>query len=568
MEFTVQTFFYRKSKNPCIFRRIMKVAFLLKRCALAVCLLSRVIGFAQPVTYTHADTLKGSITRARAWWDLVHYELHAAFSAADSSISGCNKITYRVLEPYRVLQLDLIEPMQPDSVLMDGKTCTWRRDGNAFFVEVPVEQTVGQTAEMFVYFHGQPHRAKLPPWDGGVIWEKDGNGNPWIAIACQGMSASVWFPNKDHQYDEVDSASMHITAAKELVCVSNGRLRSQTANNNGTVTWHWAVVNPINNYNIVPYIGRYVNFKDTLNGLGGKLDLDFWVLEENLAKARQQFTQVKPMLRCFEDWFGKYPFYEDGYKLVEAPFLGMEHQSAIAYGNKYQNGYKGQDLSLTGWGLKWDFIIIHESGHEWFANSITARDVADNWIHEGFTAYAENLYVEYLYGKKAGGEYVVGTRKAVQNDGPVIGDYNVNRDGSGDMYYKAANMLHTIRQIVNNDSLWKEFLRSINKTFWHQTVTTQQVEAFMCDYLKLDLHKILDQYLRTVQIPVLEYRLVKNRLHYRWTNCVPGFNMPLKLNTAQTLWLKPAEGWQTIVYKNSAFLPDQNFYIKTKKVKQ
>lgn len=521
---------------------------------------------AQVPAYNHADSLKGSITKERAWWDVLHYDLHVSFQPKDSSISGYNNIRYRVLENYPVLQADLIEPMRIDSVVQDGRTRKWTRDGNAFFISLE-EQRPDEVKELSIYFHGRPHPAKMPPWDGGVVWTKDKNNNPWIAIACQGMSASVWFPNKDHQYDEVDSASLHINAPKNLVAVSNGRLRSKKINSDGTATSHWAVVNPINNYNIIPYIGKYVNFKDTLHGKAGVLDLDFWVLEENLAVARKQFVQAKPMLRCFEEWFGPYPFYEDGYKLVEAPFLGMEHQSAIAYGNKFQNGYKGLDLSLSGWGLKWDFIIIHESGHEWFANSITAKDVADNWVHEGFTTYSENLYTEYLFGKKAGAEYVIGTRKAVLNDKPVIGDYNVNRDGSTDMYYKGANMLHTIRQLVNNDSLWKACLRGINNTFYHQTVTTQQIENYLSGFLGINLQKLFDQYLRTAQIPLLEYRLDKKKLSYRWTNCVPGFNMPLKLDGANGIWLKPTESWQAIKYGSASFVPDPNFYIKAKKVK-
>ena len=521
---------------------------------------------AQAPAYTHADSLKGGISKERAWWDVLHYDLHVAFHPEDSSIAGYNKMLYRVLEPYSVMQVDLIEPMMIDSVVQDGKAHKWSRDGNAFFISLG-EQGVQAVKELTIYFHGRPHRARLPPWDGGVIWSRDKNNNPWISIACQGMSASVWFPNKDHQYDEVDSASVHITAARQLVTVANGRLRSKKVNNDGTATYHWAVVNPINNYNIIPYIGKYVNFKDTIHGKAGILDLDFWVLEENLAAAQKQFIQAKPMLHCFEEWFGPYPFYQDGYKLVEAPFLGMEHQSAIAYGNKFQNGYKGLDLSLTGWGLKWDFIIIHESGHEWFANSITARDVADNWIHEGFTAYSENLYTEYLYGKKAGSEYVIGTRKAIQNDKPIIGDYNVNRDGSGDMYYKGANMLHTIRQLVNNDSLWKNCLRGINKTFYHQTVTTKQIEDYLSAYLGIDLQKIFDQYLRTTWVPVLEYRMDKKKLAYRWTNCVPGFNMPLRLDSPRGGLLKPTESWQTVNFVSASFAPDPNFYIKTKKVK-
>lgn len=518
--------------------------------------------------YTHADSIKGSITFERSWWDLRHYELHVAFNPNDSSINGKNKIRYTVLKSHNVLQLDLIQPMILDSVVQDGKRNDWKKDGSAYFINLSSVQDTATEKELTAYFHGKPHAAILPPWKGGVIWARDNNKFPWISVACQGMSASIWFPNKDHQYDEVDSASLFFTAPDDLISVSNGRLESKQNNSNHTATYNWVVKNPINNYNIVPYIGRYVNFKDTILGKGGLLDLDYWVLEDNLAKAKQQFKQVKTMLHCFEDWFGEYPFYKDSYKLVEAPFLGMEHQSAIAYGNKFQNGYKGKDLSMTGWGLKWDFIIVHESVHEWFANSITAKDLADNWIHEGFTSYAENLYTEYLFGKKAGSEYVIGTRFSILNDMPVIGDYNVNHNGSLDMYYKAANMLHTIRQVIDNDSLWKAMLRQINKEFRHQTVTTKMVEDFLSTFLKTDLRKVFDQYLRTVKIPVLEYRMMKKNLSFRWTNCVDGFNMPLKYVTDKgDKWLRPTTMWQTVAFKDLAFIPVEDFYIKVKNIK-
>lgn len=517
--------------------------------------------------YTHADTLRGSNTDERAWWDVVHYNLHASFYVGDSSVSGCNVITYRVEKPAYLLQLDLREPMLIDSVVQNTKRCNWKRDGQAFMIMLTEPQLIGTLYSLQVYFHGKPQVAKLPPWDGGLVWTHDSKDNSWISIACQGIGASVWYPCKDQQYDEVDSASIHITAPENLVSVSNGRLRSKSTNGNGTATYNWVVKNPINNYNIIPYIGKYVNFKDTFLGEAGILDLDFWVLEENLAKARQQFTQVKPMLKCFEKWFGPYPFYGDGYKLVEAPYLGMEHQSAVAYGNKFENGYKGRDLSLTGWGLKWDFIIIHESGHEWFANNITAKDVADNWIHEGFTTYSENLYTEFLFGKEAGSEYVIGTRNAVLNDKPVIGVYGVNVEGSGDMYYKGANMLHTIRYIVNNDSLWMALLRDMNRTFWHQTVTSRQVEEYMISYLKIDLQKMFDQYLRTTKIPVLEYKISKNTLHYRWANCVEGFYMPVDLiDRKATIRIYPSEEWKTSEYKSSELKVSPDFYIKIKKV--
>ena len=529
-------------------------------------ILSNFFVFAQTNLYTHADSLRGGITDARKWWDLTHYDLHVTFNEKDSSIFGYNIISYKTLDYYPLMQLDLMQPMIIDSVVQDKQQCKFIRDGSAYFISTIKTSISNNTTSLFVYFHGKPHVAVFPPWDGGIIWSKDKNNNPWISVACQGMASSVWFPNKDHQYDEVDSASVYFTASSNLVTVSNGKFKSIKTNSNQTKTYSWVVKNPINNYNIIPYIGKYVNFKDTFYGKAGVLDLDFWVLEGNIEKAKQQFKQVKPMLRCFEDWFGKYPFYEDGYKLVEAPFLGMEHQSAIAYGNKFKNGYLGKDLSLTGWGLNWDFIIVHESGHEWFGNSITAKDVADNWIHEGFTAYSENLFVESLYGKKAGAEYVIGTRNAILNDRSIITNYNVNKDGSGDMYYKAANMLHTIRQLINNDELWKKMLQGLNQNFWHQTVSTKQIEDYLITFLNYDLQKIFDQYLRTKQIPVLEYSYSNKILKFRWSNCILGFNLPIRLISKNNIWIYPSEEWKTISLDDKNFIIDPNFYINSKRM--
>lgn len=520
---------------------------------------------AQP--YTHADSLRGSVGPFRSWWDLKHYNLKVEFNLKDSSISGSNVITYQILKPEQILQLDLMEPLILDSVLQDGKRCEWRKDGNAYFIRLPNAQLTGKLRVLQSYYHGKPRVAKLPPWDGGLVWTKDNRQRPWVSVACQGMASSVWFPSKDHQYDEVDSCSMHYTVPADLVVVSNGRMRGVDATPDGKATYHWAVRNPINNYNIIPYIGYYSNFKDTLAGEGGKLDLDFWVLQENLEIAKKQFAQAKPMLKCFEQWFGKYPFYEDGYKLVEAPYLGMEHQSGIAYGNKFGNGYLGKDLSLTGWGLKWDFILVHESGHEWFGNNITVKDVADNWVHEGFTAYSECLYTECLFGKKAASDYIIGTRIGVQNDEPVIADYNVNRDGSSDMYYKAANMLHNIRQMLGNDSIWKAMLRDMNAKYRHKTVSSREIEDYMISFLKQDLQKIFDQYLRSKMIPTLEYKLTGKQLKFRWSNCVMHFDMPLKLQLGdQDYWINPTEKWQKVELDIPEFKVDPNFFIRTKKI--
>jgi aminopeptidase N len=517
--------------------------------------------------YTHADTLKGAYTAQRAWWNVLHYDLRVEFNPSDSSISGTNLMTYKVIDAPLELQLDLLSPMVLDSVVQDNSACGVRRDGDAYFITVKASHDVNSVKQLQVFFHGRPRVAKSPPWDGGVIWSRDTKGNNWISIACQGMAARVWFPNKDHQADEPDSVDLHFTAPSELVVVSNGRLDNVTPNASGRSTYHWIVKNPINNYNIIPYIGRYAMIRDTLNGKSGTLDLSYWVLLESYEKAKIHFSQVKPMLRCFEEWFGPFPFYGDGYKLVEAPFLGMEHQTAIAYGNEFKQGYKGRDLSLTGWGLKWDFIIVHESGHEWFGNSITAKDVADNWIHESFTAYSENLYTEYLFGKKAGAEYVIGTRGAILNDKPIISDYDVNAGGSLDLYYKGANMLHTIRQIVNNDSLWKETLRGLNKTFRHQTVTTRQVEDYLKSALNTDLQMVFDQYLRTVNVPVFEYKLKGRKLSYRWTNVIKGFNMPMLVHVGSTpVLLHPTEKKQKMQLSDPLFKPDLNYYVGLKKL--
>ncbi|HRB23791.1 MAG TPA: M1 family metallopeptidase, partial [Ferruginibacter sp.] len=414
-----------------------------------------------------------------------------------------------------------------------------------------------------VYYHGKPREAKMPPWDGGWIWKKDRMGRPWMSVACQGLGASVWYPCKDHQSDEPDNgAVLNITVPDSLKAVGNGRLMQQSAHYNSSTTYSWQVVNPINNYNIVPYIGKYVHFGEQYNGLKGKLDMDYWVLDYDMDSAKKQFVQAPEMMKAFEYWFGPYPFYEDGYKLVQSPHLGMEHQSAIAYGNRFKNGYLGRDLSGTGWGLKWDFIIIHESGHEWFANNITTADIADMWVHEGFTNYSETLFTGYYYGTQAGNEYNIGSRKGIQNDISIIGAYGVNSEGSGDMYPKASAMIHMIRQIMKNDKKFRKLLMSLNKDFYHKIVTSAQIENYISQFAKKDFSIIYDQYLRTIQVPVLEYKLQNNLLHYRYQNCVAGFNMPLKIKNSNG-WLKPTEEWQTKKYKKREFAVDENFYINT-----
>ncbi|WP_315822548.1 M1 family metallopeptidase [Paraflavitalea speifideaquila] len=400
------------------------------------------------------------------------------------------------------MQIDLQEPMILDSVTYDvqeGKTtkhftAPLRREGNVYWVETKAFQRYLNNEDplLTLYFQGKPREAVRPPWDGGWIWSKDKQGRPWMSVACQGLGASVWYPCKDHQSDEPDKgASLTITVPDTLVAVGNGRLVNKRPAGNGLITYSWNVTNPINNYNLVPYIGKYVTWHEDFAGEKGKLDCDYWVLDYNLEKAKEQFKQAPKMLKCFEHWFGPYPFYEDSYKLVESPHLGMEHQSAVAYGNGFQNGYRGRDLSGTGWGNKWDFILVHESGHEWFANNITSNDIADMWLHEGFTNYSETIYTTCEFGVEAGNDYCIGTRKAIQNDIPIIGQYGVNQEGSGDMYYKGGNLLHTIRNIIGDDSTFRQILRGLNKEYYHKTTDTKDVEAYISQRAGIDLSRFL-----------------------------------------------------------------------------
>lgn len=529
--------------------------------------------------FTRQDSLRGMITPERAWWDVHFYNIQVVPDFNSKTIRGWNQLGFTVLEPgaNKKMQIDLQEPMQIDSVLFGNRKLSFSRNGNVFYISFPDQFSApgksrkDSTYSLKLFFSGKPRQAVNPPWDGGWIWTRDNKGRPWMSVACQGLGASVWYPCKDHQSDEPDhGALIQVKVPDTLVAVANGKLYSKDDQHDGTMLYTWQVKNPINNYNIVPYIGKYVHFADSYTGETDKnLSLDYWVLDYELAKAKKQFGRdVKRMLKAFEYWFGPYPFYEDGFKLVQSPHLGMEHQSATAYGNQFLDGYLGNDLSGSGWGMKWDYIIIHESGHEWFANNITTNDIADMWVHEGFTMYSEPLFIEYFYGKKAADEYVQGIRNSIQNDIPVIGPYGVNQEGSGDMYNKGANLLHTIRQVINNDSVFRSILRGLNRDFYHKTVDSKQVEAYLSEKSGIDLSRIFDQYLRTTKIPVLEYRVEGSKFSYRWANVVEGFNMPVKLEGCAE-WLRPEADWKTTTLpaaiRNQEPKPDKNFYVRIRK---
>lgn len=514
-------------------------------------------------TITRADTLRGSITPERAWWDLNHYHLAVEIFPETKSIKGSNTIRYRVVSEHQVLQLDLQKPLKITSIVQAGEKLDFKREEAAHFVTLKKKQVPGTFEELVVSYEGQPKEAIRPPWDGGITWQKDSNGKHFIASSNQGIGSSIWWPLKDHPADEVDSLMISVTVPDGLMDVSNGRLVGIDMGN-GKNTYHWSVVNPINDYGVNINIGDYVHFGEKYAGEKGTLDMDYFVLRENLEKAKVHFQDAARMMKAFEHWFGPYPFYEDGFKLVDAPYLGMEHQSSVTYGNGYQMGYRGRDLSGTGWGLKFDFIIIHEAGHEWFANNITYKDVADMWIHESFTNYSESLFLDYHYGKEAGQEYVRGTRMNIANDRPIIGTYGVNQRGSGDMYYKGGNLLNMLREILNDDEKWRQILRGLNQEFYHQTVNTQQIESYISQAFGMDLTPIFDQYLRDERIPVLEYYYSGNQtLQYRWISSIPSFTMPVDVEIGgEKVRIQPKTAWSELkVTTNAEVKVDPDYYI-------
>ena len=517
---------------------------------------------------TRQDSLRGSITPEREWWDLTYYHLDIKVEPDKKFISGSNTVGYKVLKSNKTMQIDLQEPMEITSVISNGKPLKFNREGNAYFIELKAKQKKNNVNYIEIFYEGFPKEAIRAPWDGGLSWAKDDNGNHFIATSCQGLGASVWWPNKDHMYDEVDSMLISVNVPKHLTNVSNGRLRKVTNYKDNTKTFDWFVTNPINNYGVNINIGDYVSFSEVYNGEKGDLDIDNYVLSYNLEKAKEQFKQVPMMIEAFEHWFGPYPFYEDSFKMVEVPYLGMEHQSSITYGNKYQNGYLGRDLSGSGWGLKFDYIIIHEGGHEWFANNITYKDIADMWVHEGFTCYSENLYVDYFFGKQASAEYVIGTRRGISNKKPIIGQYDVNREGSGDMYSKGANLLHTIRQLAKDDELWRQTLRGLNKEFYHSTVTTKQIEDYISESIGMDLSKVFDQYLRDYRVPIFEYEIIDGTLNYRWSNVIDGFDMSLEvIIDGKNTKLYPTSEFKKIPINNLYINVDDDYYVYNKDLK-
>lgn len=528
-------------------------------------------GFAQqdaaPQDPSRQDRLRGSITPERAWWDVQHYALAVEVFPDNRSIRGSNTITFAAVAPGKRMQIDLQPPLAVTKAVMNGAELSFERDGNVYWLQMPAEVAQGTEGVVEVFYEGKPRVSTRPPWSGGFSWQKDDRGTDFIATTCQGIGASIWWPNKDHGADEPDRGmDMRFTVPEALTAVSNGRLVETIRNEAAkTRTFHWRVVNPINNYCVNLNIGDYVSIDGEYVGEGGKLDLQYWVLSHQVEKATKQFVEVPRTLDAFEYWFGKYPFYEDGYKLVVVPYLGMEHQSSVTYGNGFQNGYRGRDLSNTGVGMKFDFIIVHESAHEWWGNNISMRDAADMWIHESFANYAENLFVERHFTVEEARDYVIGCRALIGNDRPIIGTYGLNKSGSGDMYYKGGNMLHTMRHMLDDDVKWREMLRGLHREFWHKTVGTEEFEAYISRACGFDFGKVFDQYLRTTKIPTLCWTEAEGGIEVWFEDVVPGFVVPVRLEVggkrlAVTVGAEPK--LLAVEVKPEAIQLDRNFYMK------
>ncbi len=512
---------------------------------------------------TRKDSLQGGLRPERTCFDVLRYDLNIKINPDDKSIVGYNNIMFKVVENTQKIQLDLFDNMQIDSIVFNARKLNYKREFNAVFIDFPSMLTQKEEHNLFFYYSGKPIVAQRAPWDGGFVFATDGHGKPWIGVACQGTGASLWYPVKDSQSDEPNyGATIKVAVPNGLMNVSNGRFLGSEDLHNGYTRWDWEVKNPINTYSINVNIADYVHIHDNFD----TLDLDYYILRENESKAKAHFEQVKPMLGCFQRKFGTYPFANDGYKLVETPYLGMEHQSAVAYGNKYTNGYLGRDRSKTGIGLLFDYIIIHESGHEWFGNSITAKDTADMWIHEGFTTYTECVFVECQYGYEKGQEYLNGLKKSIDNDKPIIGSYGVNKEGSSDMYEKGALFINTLRHIVNDDEKWWKLLLKFSETFRHKITDTETVVAFFNSETGMKLTPIFDQYLRHTKIPNLEMRIKWGKLQFRWNVDESKFVMPvgLKIKGVSTR-ITATTAWSSSKLKSNSLdeveVHTNNFYI-------
>lgn len=531
------------------------------------------INYYQEFEFTEADTLRGMLRPERTCYDVTFYDLQIKINIDKKYISGYNEIHFKAMDDFSRLQVDLFDNMKINKIVFMGKELDYERKHNAVFVSFP-KQKKDVTGSFRVYYEGTPIAAKRAPWDGGFSWKKDIKGNPWVAVSCEGIGASLWFPNKDHLYDEPDSVRIGAAVPNGLTCIANGNLEN-TLNEGDYTRYNWFVSYPINNYNITLNITEYAHFSDTYKSADGEsLALDYYVLPENLEKAKKHFEQVKPMLACYEKLFGKYPFWEDGFALVETPYLGMEHQGAIAYGNKYMRGYLGGMMPA---GIDFDYIIIHEAGHEYWGNSVSCVDHAEMWIHESFCTYTEALYVECMYDYSEAIRYLNYQRRFIENRKPIVGPLNVNFDsfGGSDHYYKGAWVLQTLRAALNDDDLWFKLMKAIYKEYERSTVTTPEIIKFINDFTKQDCSKFFEQYLHHPKVPNLLYRATQQgkdiKISAVWKCETKGFNMPVLVGSPKNYqMIYPTDERKDFIIKNVDIanfrIAEELFLINTERV--
>ncbi|MBS1683416.1 MAG: M1 family metallopeptidase [Bacteroidetes bacterium] len=492
----------------------------------------------QKKTFSRADTLRGSLRPERTCYDVQFYELRVKVDTVHQSISGSSEIFFKAVTDITTMQIDLRDSMEIDDITYKGKRVYYSREYDAVFLAFPKAIPAGSETSVLVRYHGTPVKAKRAPWDGGFVWRHDQKGKFWLGVACEGLGASSWWPCKDHLSDEPDKGiRIIVTFPRGLQCVTNGQDMGDI--DEGNWTTHTSLVTyPINTYNVTLNIGDYVHWEDEYVATDGqKLKLNYDVMSYNLEKSKKQFEVVKPMLKTYEKYLGKYPFWRDGYRLVETYYLGMEHQSCIAYGNHYKMGYDGTDFSRMG--LWFDYIIVHESGHEWWGNSVSANDIADMWIHEGFCTYTESMFIEDRYGKDTAILYINAKKSHVENKAPIQGQYlGVNEEGSGDMYNKGSLMLNTLRTVVNNDALWWQIIKGVSDTaFKYKTTDANEIISYFNKKSGMNLTPIFDQYLKYPAIPRFAYTLRKIKgkkyeLIYFWLTDVKDFTMPVRITTA------------------------------------
>ncbi len=491
---------------------------------------------------TRADILRGEYGPYRANNDLLSYELDVRVNPDEKFLSGTNRIRFRMLRDDTRIQLDLYANLKVEHILLGGTPLTFTREANAVFIDFPESLKKGRDYTIEFAYSGHPLEVGR---FGGIAFRKDPAGRHWINTACEGEGSSIWWPSKDQWRDEVEGMEISVAVPNDLVDVSNGRFVGKTDLGDGYTRWDWRVHYPINSYNVSLNIGRYEHFADRL----GDLTLDFYALPENLDKAKTQFAQAKPMIEAYQKYFGEYPFAKDGYKLIEAPYSGMEHQSAVTYGNHFMNGYLERDWTGVGVSMKFDFIIIHESGHEWFGNAVSAADVSDMWIHEGWTTYLECLYVEHMFGYDDALKYTNGYKSKVRNTEPIITPRGIHRSPPGDQYFKGALLLNTLRNVVNDDQKWFALIRDIFKRFKYQNIMTEDMVAFVNQKLGWNATPIFDQYLRHANLPTLELRFDSGAqsVAYRWQADEAAFAMPIRVGQAPR-WeiITPTTEWKTM----------------------